>query len=184
MKFLIFILPLLLSSGCIRQYILPDRPQIIHSDFIPFLKKFIEQSEQFSTSKNHFFLAERVSNLNIVFSDLNPKKKKGVRNLGLCTLDVYNQPLIVIDRKFWRFASDIQKEFVLFHELGHCVLFRKHKPGQVEGMMYAKIKSSIMNPRAFDALVYEMFRGYYLFELFNSPKEGSYDGNCNLSEQL
>jgi len=33
---------------------------------------------------------------------------------------------IVIARAFWDDASDIEKEFIVFHELGHCILDRSH----------------------------------------------------------
>lgn len=33
---------------------------------------------------------------------------------------------LVIDVVFWNQASDIRREFVIFHELGHCFLQRSH----------------------------------------------------------
>lgn len=33
---------------------------------------------------------------------------------------------ITIDRQYWQSANDLQREFVVFHELGHCVLKRNH----------------------------------------------------------
>jgi hypothetical protein len=33
---------------------------------------------------------------------------------------------LVIDQTFWEQATDIRREFVVFHELGHCYLRRSH----------------------------------------------------------
>lgn len=33
---------------------------------------------------------------------------------------------IFVDKPFWEDASDLQREFVVYHELGHCFLGRPH----------------------------------------------------------
>jgi hypothetical protein len=33
---------------------------------------------------------------------------------------------VVVDQSFWNSASSLQREMVVFHELGHCVLNRAH----------------------------------------------------------
>lgn len=33
---------------------------------------------------------------------------------------------IVIDSEFWQSASEEYREYIIFHELGHCYLFRDH----------------------------------------------------------
>lgn len=33
---------------------------------------------------------------------------------------------IVLDSEFWKSASPLYKEYIVFHELGHCVLGRNH----------------------------------------------------------
>ena len=33
---------------------------------------------------------------------------------------------VLVDRDYWLSASTIQKEFLIFHELGHCYLLRSH----------------------------------------------------------
>lgn len=33
---------------------------------------------------------------------------------------------VVVDQSFWNSASTLQREMVVFHELGHCVLNRPH----------------------------------------------------------
>lgn len=57
----------------------------------------------------------------------------GIRDLGpqgrtgLCNHRAQEPNQVVIDRHFWRTASDDLKELVVFHELGHCYLSRQHR---------------------------------------------------------
>jgi len=34
---------------------------------------------------------------------------------------------VTIDSEFWEFSGDLFKEFIIFHELGHCFLDRDHR---------------------------------------------------------
>lgn len=46
---------------------------------------------------------------------------------GLCQFESEENPRhIFISEEFWEGADDFGKELIVFHELGHCVLFRKH----------------------------------------------------------
>ena len=49
---------------------------------------------------------------------------------------------IRVDQQFWTTASDLEKEFLIFHELGHCYLDRRHldetdSRGTCRSMMYS-----------------------------------------------
>ncbi|MDZ4708636.1 MAG: hypothetical protein SH818_09585 [Saprospiraceae bacterium] len=46
--------------------------------------------------------------------------------LGQCSYSSNNPHQVTIDKPFWNTASDLAKEFVVFHELGHCYLARLH----------------------------------------------------------
>ena len=46
--------------------------------------------------------------------------------LGQCKSFSDGSKQIVIDQPFWNSASDIEREYVVFHELGHCLLGRDH----------------------------------------------------------
>lgn len=46
--------------------------------------------------------------------------------IGQCSWDQTHQHSIVVDQDYWRGANDLQREFLIFHELGHCVLGRDH----------------------------------------------------------
>jgi hypothetical protein len=46
--------------------------------------------------------------------------------IGQCSWSQTHQHSITLDENYWRKANDLQREFVVFHELGHCVLGLDH----------------------------------------------------------
>ena len=45
---------------------------------------------------------------------------------GQCQTNSARPNVLIVDIGFWDNSSDIEKEFVIFHELGHCYLDRNH----------------------------------------------------------
>ena len=48
------------------------------------------------------------------------------RVLGQCNYRRNNHNRVTVDESFWNATSDRGREFVVFHELGHCFLLRDH----------------------------------------------------------
>lgn len=46
--------------------------------------------------------------------------------IGQCSHSASTTRKVNIDRTYWNTATDLEKEFVVFHELGHCYLERSH----------------------------------------------------------
>jgi hypothetical protein len=46
--------------------------------------------------------------------------------IGQCAHSDSKPNTVIIDKIYWNTATDLEKEFVVFHELGHCVLNRVH----------------------------------------------------------
>jgi hypothetical protein len=46
--------------------------------------------------------------------------------LGQCKSYSDGSQTVVIDDNYWQRADDYEKEYIVFHELGHCVLGRDH----------------------------------------------------------
>ncbi len=46
---------------------------------------------------------------------------------GTCHYNENTPNSIIIDEEFWMIADEDLKEFILFHELGHCKLQRNHR---------------------------------------------------------
>ena len=46
--------------------------------------------------------------------------------IGQCAHNDKKPNTVIIDKIYWASATELEKEFVVFHELGHCVLNREH----------------------------------------------------------
>ena len=49
---------------------------------------------------------------------------------GWCRYSPSQPNVVAIDEDFWKDASSTWREFVVFHELGHCILGRGHRETQ------------------------------------------------------
>ncbi len=72
---------------------------------------------------------------------------------------------IIIDESFWNQASQLYREYIVFHELGHCYLLRGHNDNCTEGGIW----ESLMRSGTVDGcrdLYNNRTRNNYLDELF------------------
>jgi hypothetical protein len=88
-------------------------------------------------------------------------------NVGIC---YFSQIKVEIDSEFWSLATEDEKEQLIFHELGHCVLGLSHNTNLIT---YDKdntvfIPESIMYPKIFAKFgYYKEYRNYYFEQLKN-----------------
>jgi len=75
--------------------------------------------------------------------------------------------LIHIDYEWWKKHSwDLRREQLVFHELGHCVLGRKHDSRMIERETVGYRPHSIMHPQIFaDLSDYVIYKDSYIKEL-------------------
>ena len=73
-------------------------------------------------------------------------------------------PRIVVDKAKWDAMPEGKRTALLFHEMGHCVLEREHKPGN--GRANA-CPDSVMNPYTLSDFCFSKLRDEYLVELFH-----------------
>jgi len=86
------------------------------------------------------------------------------RVAGSCSFRSHAPNHITIDLGFWNEASDLFKEFVIFHELGHCSLFRGHREdSHANGTCVSIMRSGIEDCKDNYRLA---TRAAYLDELF------------------
>lgn len=92
---------------------------------------------------------------------------------GVCYVYSTGEREIEIDTFFWNESSDLAKEELIFHELGHCVLNRDHDSTLVKTDDYEyKIPNSIMYPYAFGyADFYNRYHQHYMDELIDAGKK-------------
>lgn len=78
---------------------------------------------------------------------------------------------IVINPVFWAEYPDAVREQLISHELGHCMLNRKHNSKSTRDENGEMIPNSIMNPMLFSAATYQKYHANYVHELF---KQGEF----------
>lgn len=102
-------------------------------------------------------------NITIQFTNINQQESPNV--VGMCSYDGRFHNDITIDIAFWGRASGLQKEFILFHELGHCYLYRGHRSDALSNGTCASIMRGA-EPGCTDAYN-AATRNYYINELFS-----------------
>ncbi len=85
--------------------------------------------------------------------------------LGLCNLGA-DVPTITVNQPAWATLSETQRQIVIYHELGHCVLKKGHDDDSYN-VRGDRIKLTVMNSHPLELVDYTSFRDEYLQELFN-----------------
>ena len=93
------------------------------------------------------------------------------RVLGQCSYQRNRPGHLTIDTEFWEINSDLAREFVVFHELGHCFLQRNHREDVLANGRCASIMRS-GNGTCRDGYN-RLTRDAYLEELFDLRLQGS-----------
>lgn len=76
--------------------------------------------------------------------------------IGHCEYKEYHTPFIRLKGEWWEMGDSLDKESLLFHEFGHCILNRGHND----------ITSSLMASYLIDKNRYKKKKVYYINELF------------------
>lgn len=152
-------------AGCIPKVrtvtVAPDpSPSNIGSTFQPYLTKFLSNGKSFNKTiqPNH---------LTITFNS----SLSGSNTLGQCILNPKYPTLgqrIEINPEFWANVGVAAREYVLFHEFGHCLLLRDHDNEEIETDDGYFIQKSIMSTYFTTSEDYTNNYSSYLHELFTS----------------
>ena len=133
----------------------------------------IEHDEQFTIYLNKFITEANSRNykiditkfdVRINFSDLKLEYE------GKCKLGKIKQ--ITINESLWQKLDTLQRELLIFHELGHCVLGRGHKnetfpTGECKSIMDGKEEDFECSNNYYCPY----WKSYYLDELFNPEQK-------------
>ena len=85
--------------------------------------------------------------------------------LGRCAQGTISGSTLTIDNAFWNSAGSLEKEYVVFHELGHCALDRRHLEDQKAD---GNCKSIMQSGTTGCKMIYNaQTRSGYLDELFS-----------------
>lgn len=123
MKKLLFLFGLILIfQNCRRDSEFGAEPGVIDVD--PAFESFVQEFTEEGTKRGEVIDFSETG-LIVEFSDGAAEVNGGTGNtIGFCVRGGYH---IVIDKTDWTAASEISRNFLLFHELGHCALSRGHK---------------------------------------------------------
>jgi Zn-dependent peptidase ImmA (M78 family) len=111
----------------------------INDALMPYFETFAEEAEL-----RGFTFDWEASRIEGYISDLSVT---GV--LGQCVHDNLDPDRVIIDQDFWAQASTFDKEFIVFHELGHCYLNRNHKDDvDADGLCVSLMNSGSQRCRA------------------------------------
>lgn len=145
MKYFLIIISIIVCSGCGR-----DANNAINEDFYPYVMKF----KQYADNKG---VDVEIKDLTIRFSPLGPTF------CGICEHSTKNEPkTIEISHSCWDDESDWEREELLFHELGHCLLDKDHNSELRED----HTPKSIMYPYVIGEYLYKKYYNEYIDELF------------------
>lgn len=133
------------------------RPKIsIESDFQGYVDNFILDSKKYSNGVEIKSLIMKFTQLD----ENNEEREDNLVILGACYASInheYLAPLVVIEERYWFDLLDAQKELLIYHELGHCLLQREH----------TEIDFSVMTPSLPDHKRYTKNKDKFLSELFD-----------------
>lgn len=107
------LLTLVLSACSKEEALLPAA--YVDPELQPYLTSFVE-----AAANRRVDVAEAVAAIDARFTDLSQDIG------GQCRRADGQRASIRIDVTYWRQFSAMQREFLIFHELGHCILEREH----------------------------------------------------------
>jgi hypothetical protein len=142
-----------ITSGC---GLAPKHTETLNVD--PAFSRYVSRFEAESADHGR---TVRISDLVMSFGQVDLDGETGGR--GVCAYAEGETPVITVSQEAWLSSTDAEREELVFHELGHCVLRLKH----VAGVNEEGIPSSIMDPIEIKSSIYSQNRAYYLKTLFN-----------------
>ena len=146
---------LLLGCGVV----VADERSRIQEEIKPFISSFYFEWEKVTG------VPHPASDIKVIFVDEVSGKGIVKENIATCT---YSAMTLRIERKWWNEHSVLQKEALVFHELGHCILLRRHITLTFQCKEQPSgCPVSIMYPSVLKSVTYSKYRTYYLQELFN-----------------
>jgi hypothetical protein len=92
--------------------------------------------------------------------------------IGLC-VKTSGALSIYVSKRHWDSYDSQQREMLVFHELGHCVLNLDHD----RSMDFEGVPNDLMYPVNFDSLYYYKYRKFYLDHLFKKVAKNKADGS-------
>ena len=145
---LLLCLGLLMVMGCSEDVVSTDE------ELIPYFQLFADEAAERGIIVD--YEAERIEGLKQNISQINV--------LGQCFRNEDKPKKIVVDIDYWDSANESDRQFLIFHELGHCFLNREHDDRKDADNVCVSIMHS--TPQACDFLLTDDNKEAYFDELF------------------
>ena len=113
---LLLALPLSCSSAVFR---ISPQKRGVDATFKPYIKEY-SHIINYNNNKNKNIYDQRISKLSINFNNLEYPV------IGQCQWLINGEFEIQIDKRWWQYSSFVAKQFLVYHELEHCIRFRMH----------------------------------------------------------
>lgn len=181
MKTILILLSLLFLVSCGLKKV-EHKSLNIHPDFQAYVQRWEEISGKKIDNLTITYASSTIDGLYGVLAYCQYGENQVYKKAGT-ELHVYQIRKIVIDPKDWNdyIKTKEDRELLMFHEMGHCVLGKGHntkyytKNNGPNGVSY----HSIMYPYHIHGTTYIAHYNYYLTELFNSRNIAGYSTNFN-----
>lgn len=144
----------LLALACQKEPVVVEVARTVDDELAPWFEKFKEEGAARGIGVD--FVQANISGVleNITTDNVS----------GQCVHNSIDPDQVVIDITAWEQASELKREFLVFHELGHCFLKRSHlETTRSDGTCASMMHSGLSNCR--DAYS-NSTRTTYLDELF------------------
>lgn len=153
----------LAASGCAPKEKQHDAFLQIDSPFQGYVNSF----EQTSASEGN---ALTITDLIITFGTT-----PSMNETGVCEVAENETPRIIVNQRIWNTLNDYDKQEVIFHELGHCVLRRIHQNSEMLAYNGAQtVPESVMYPYRIPGTIYRDNMAHYHGELFEAGKRNQF----------
>lgn len=119
MKYFIgFLIPIIIMMGCKKEQVIETQllTVSIDPDLQPYFDRFAAEG------------AERGQQIDLAAAYISGtlENLSEAQALGQCQKYANGSREVRVDLAFWEKAGNMEREFVVFHELGHCFLDRDH----------------------------------------------------------
>ncbi len=134
---------------------LDDDEVVINEEFVPYFDSFKTEARKRGIDFDPYRAKISTEIVNIIGSNV----------IAQCKKYTGQSSTISVDIAYWKEATDTEKEFYLFHELGHCFLKRNHldtkdSEGNCISIMHGSKDACTFNYN-------KLSKDNYLDELFN-----------------
>ncbi len=113
-RYFLYFLPLIVLTVFSCQ---EEPEETIDPDLLPYIESFV-----FEANERDYPITIESIDIEVKFENIADPSV-----IGRCLRSETGENLgIAVDPIYWKLASELEREYVMFHELGHCVLNRSH----------------------------------------------------------